>query len=335
MPMSKATAEATRKAKKAVERKMSRMRKFTKVNVIAILAADFHLQHSAPIARSAEPDWYGAMLRPLLELQQLVNRYDAPLVVAGDIFDKPNPPPELIHFAMEWMPTMFAVPGQHDLMYHRYEDLNKTAYGVLVKAKGLWNLPPGEPENLNGEWAAVGFPWKHKIKKKPKDWEGGKAVCVAHQYIFDTGKNSFPGAKGHYTQIPHLNTYDVCVFGDNHKPFSCTLGKDTKIFNCGSLMCRHTDERDHSPRVGLLREDGTIESHYLDTSADKWLSENDMVKKVAEMVNLPELVDEFKKLAGKATDFLMELQRVMREEGLGEDVKEVLVRAIQKAKEKK
>ena len=36
--------------------------------VIAILSADWHLSHHPPVWRSAEPDWYAAMQRPLEEV---------------------------------------------------------------------------------------------------------------------------------------------------------------------------------------------------------------------------------------------------------------------------
>ena len=33
--------------------------------VLAILCSDLHLQMKPPVARSAEPDWFAAMRRPL------------------------------------------------------------------------------------------------------------------------------------------------------------------------------------------------------------------------------------------------------------------------------
>ena len=39
--------------------------------VLAILCSDIHLSHNAPVARSAEPDWYIAMKRPLDEIADL------------------------------------------------------------------------------------------------------------------------------------------------------------------------------------------------------------------------------------------------------------------------
>jgi hypothetical protein len=54
--------------------------------VIAILCADLHLSHKPPIARSNEPCWYTAMKRQLNELSNLSQKWEAPVLCAGDVF---------------------------------------------------------------------------------------------------------------------------------------------------------------------------------------------------------------------------------------------------------
>ena len=47
--------------------------------VIAILCSDLHLSHVAPVARSAENNWYAAMARALQELRELAEEHDVPV----------------------------------------------------------------------------------------------------------------------------------------------------------------------------------------------------------------------------------------------------------------
>ena len=61
-----------------------------KEKVIAILTADIHLSHKPPVWRSNEPDWYAAMRRPLYELQDLQQKYECPILAAGDMCNKWN-----------------------------------------------------------------------------------------------------------------------------------------------------------------------------------------------------------------------------------------------------
>ena len=117
-----------------------------KTRVVAIACADIHLQHTAPICRSGEPDWYAAMARPLEELRGLQENYDCPILCAGDVFNHwNNCPPELINWAIKHLPKMYAIPGQHDLPQHRLDDVRKSAYWTMVEAGVIENLPLGLP----------------------------------------------------------------------------------------------------------------------------------------------------------------------------------------------
>ncbi len=113
--------------------------------VIAILTSDWHLSHKPPIARVEEPDWYAAMERTVTQVVELQNKYDCPLVIAGDLFDKWNPPPQLINFALDELGSLtmraVAVPGQHDLPFHSYDHVESSAYWALELGKRIVNVP--------------------------------------------------------------------------------------------------------------------------------------------------------------------------------------------------
>lgn len=319
-------------------------RKKADPEVVAILAADIHLSDKPPIARSLEPDWFAAMARPLDEIEDLAEETGAVVLYAGDIFDKYNPSPELINFAIPHLPEGYAIPGQHDLKFHSQKDIHKTAYWTLAQVGTInhlnYNYPvcSGLCSENGAELRIWGFGWNDGIFSIDKDnaIEDFLDIALVHKYVWQNRENNHAkvSESQHISRLAKkMRGFDIIVTGDNHCGFHALT--KPQIWNCGSLMARHSDQRDYRPRVGLLYSTGEIGTHYLSTFQDKWLDEKELVKKVADMTNLPELVDEFKKLAGKSMDFLMELQRVMRDEGLGEDIKEVLIRAIQRAKEKK
>jgi DNA repair exonuclease SbcCD nuclease subunit len=110
--------------------------------VIAILCSDIHLSERAPIARAVGQDWFTVQKRYLDQLRELKEKHNAILIVAGDVFDYWKSSPELINFAIVHMPECYAVPGQHDLPNHNYNDLHKSAYWTLVEAKIIKHLDP-------------------------------------------------------------------------------------------------------------------------------------------------------------------------------------------------
>lgn len=306
--------------------------------VVAILCSDIHLQEKPPTARSTEPDWYKAMARPLLELSSIQKELDCPVICAGDIFDKWNPSPELINFAIDYLPdNLIAIPGQHDLKYHIYKDIKKTGYWTLVKSGKMADLRAEMFYTFARGWDAVGFSWGHKIRTILNP--GRKTLCVAHQYIWESGPTGYKGAPEdtHISKLEgQLVGYTTAVFGDNHIPFAnYTLDGKTEIFNCGSLMRRTVDQKDHKPRVGLLHDSGHIRECLLDISKDKFLDEYKIVKKLADQVDLRELVKEFKELKGKEVDFISALQFAIRNKKLSPGIRKIVKDAMARAEVKK
>jgi len=57
------------------------------MNVLVIFCSDIHLTETAPLARSAEPDWMDAQNRMLEQLHALVDKYECP-ICGGTILGK-------------------------------------------------------------------------------------------------------------------------------------------------------------------------------------------------------------------------------------------------------
>lgn len=256
-----------------------------KGDVALIFVADIHLSHKAPAARTHEPSWYDAMARPLNTLRELSAVTEAPVIYAGDIFDRWNAPPELVNFAMRFLPRGYGVPGNHDLPGHSYTNLYRSAYGVLVTSGIITTLPTIDAERAGqiqriGDAYVVGFPVGFDVIPFTEAWEtqNGKrdrgdlpAVAVVHDYIWNDARTSFPGASpdaksGRYAK--RLAGYTHAVFGDNHKRFTNVFTNGLQLANCGGLMRRKIDERAYDPAITVLTTDGCLRQFKLDTSAD-------------------------------------------------------------------
>lgn len=256
------------------------MRTQDKVKPVALLCSDLHLSSRAPAWRTAEPDWFEAMARPIKEIRDLATLHDIPIICSGDVFDRWNSPPELINFAAQHLPHMYAIPGQHDLPYHNLDDMHRSAYATLIRTSTIFHMAPGGryylPQSLKKTGVVVAvspFPWGEPITPAncSQDLRDHKVIHVAavHAYCWRKGK-SFPGAPedkrvGAYAS--QLQGYDVAVFGDNHQGFLGQAG-DCIVYNNGGFMRRKSDEADYRPHVGLLMSDATVQLHYLDISKD-------------------------------------------------------------------
>lgn len=273
----------------------------SKDKVIAILGSDLHLSHKCPAVRMAEPSWYNAMKRVCVELRELSVRHgNCPIIVAGDIFDRWNSPPELINWALRHMPKIWAVPGQHDLAYHRLAGIRKTAYWTLVEAKIIRHLD--RPKAV-GEDNLIAYPcaWGQEIKKLNPSRGNVVHLLVAHQYIWANSSNSFKGAPtaNKVSSMRNLlSGYTAAVFGDNHKGFLTDAG-NCHVLNGGTMMRRKADEITYRPHVGLLYSDGSIDLHYLNTSADKFLDNKSIAERLEAHLDATDLLDDLRGLSEK------------------------------------
>ena len=241
--------------------------------VLVILVADVHLCHTPPRARANEPDWYQTMRRTLLQIKALQKRYlNIPVLCAGDLFDKWNPPVELVNFALREIDNWYGVPGQHDLPYHVLNDINRSAMGTLIEAGRFRYVEPGKPITIEGVAPVQvhGFPWGVDLTPLDDPFELQLEVALIHRYAWSCEANPSKGddSTDYIAYSDRLKGYNVAVWGDNHSPFEGKFRHGCRVFNCGGLFRRRSNEKDHRPSVGLLLADGTVRRHYLDTKDD-------------------------------------------------------------------
>lgn len=296
--------------------------------VIALAVADIHLSENPPVARSAESDWLAAQQRPLDQLRALAEKHDCPILCAGDVFDKYNPSPTLINWAIEHLPTMYAIPGQHDLPYHNHEEISRSAYWTLAKEGTLLHLG-GLAGDFGGALFAKmnlnvrAFPFGVKIE--PCQCDDGLNIAIAHQMVWKNNK-PYPDAPGDVTGMKkQLQGYDVAIFGDNHSGFDAKIG-DTIVWNCGCLIPRKITEKDYEPVIGLIWDDGMVKGFRLDTSEDKWIDETP--ETCVSSHDMDEVLSVFGNLAADSLDFREVVERYLRDNDVRKPVKQVILEAM-------
>ena len=336
--------EFTKGATKAFTKEVSNMRK----KVAFISVSDLHLSHEAPKARAEKgEDWYKVMQKYLEQLAALKEELECEVVYAGDIFDTWQQPSELVNFVIKHMPRGYAIPGQHDLPYHRRSDIEKSPYWTLVKAGVLEDLAPGTAIPIGYKKPVLfGFPWGTEVTPRPEiDAPSrklyGLQVAVIHAYCWSDMHTKYPGAtnESHVRKWgDRLHGYDVAVFGDNHKGFITTLLLDGHHVRCNVLnnghFIRRTRDDKNAGAVGLVYENGSVERVMLDCKDDKWVDDRE-VKAYYGDPEVEEAVRILKTLGRQGAnfvDFRKILLRSLDNENLTELAKEVIVEALERGK---
>lgn len=267
-------------------------------DVVGVCCSDIHLSHKPPVARSLEKDWYAAQGDQLGQAINLANEHECPLIVAGDIFDKPMNPPQLVNWAMEKFAEVrygvYTIPGQHDLLHHSIEDIKKTSYWTLALSKAIYHMSGVSGYvNKTTKIKLHPFPWGTNPSPLKTPREGSIHIAVCHRYIHKF-QHSFPGADPNLSvanTLPFLKGYDAAIFGDNHSGF-----KAHQIFNCGALIRRNQKERYFASRVGLIFKDETIKPKDLVTDDDRFTEAKEEQKVEQVSLEVQELLDSFEKV---------------------------------------
>jgi DNA repair exonuclease SbcCD nuclease subunit len=311
---------------------------------IAILCSDIHLSLRQPACRaddwlSVQKDYLGQVksLACTVKERWLGNKNTTgrpvPVLCAGDIFDRWNPPPELIRFALEHLPDgMICVPGQHDLPEHRFDQIHRSAYGCLREAGKIRcaathrrsEVPSRSHIWLEENWAVYGFAWGEPVEPPLQD----KSIALVHQYVWTIGA-SYPGAPedSHLANFMKLlRRYKAAAFGDNHKGFLKRLKTGTTVLNCGGFIRRKSDELDYRPSVGILHADGSIKLHHLDTRKDEFRTPEEMAE-VAE-ADMAGFVDELSRLGEHDMDFRQSVRIAAETMDLSGPVKEKVLKCL-------
>jgi hypothetical protein len=309
----------------------------TEPEPIAILVSDLHFSFGPPVARAGEADWFAAMGCRLHWLEQLARQLgNVPILAAGDIWDRWSQPPAVINYIIDNCPQMFAIPGQHDLAGHAYENRDRGAYGTLVRAGTLVDVVPDEWHKIGDRVYVRGFPWgcdtvTAEVAARP----GTIAIAMVHQYIHNGGHTSHQHATEDQSaaNLQGLRGFHVCHFGDNHIPFEYITKNGRLVVNTGGFYRRTADQQLHQPGVVVLYRQGngvTYKRHHYSTT-DEAFSRDHIVPVSYAVAHTG--VDEFAKAVGNVTTANVDFRQYVRQFAAQDDVSpivaDLLIQAVE------
>lgn len=300
--------------------------------VIAVLCSDIHLQAKPPKCRRKEPDWFEAMYRVLAQLRTAAEHYQVPILCAGDVFDHWRAEPQLINFAINHLPEMYAIPGQHDLPLHNLELIQRSAFWTLVLAGKIHYVPMNEPVMAENKIVLHGFPWGHSLKPLPEEERTKNYhVALVHDYFWQEGHSYSVASKDNHSSRyrERVSGYHAVAFGDNHKGFLTQLG-GVPVLNCGGMMRRATDEKDYQPSVGLLCRSGQIIIHPITTAADKFeeKEEEKGYRRKMGRTDLENFLYGLDELEHKHFDYIMAMEYALESRQVDNKVRRIILQAL-------
>jgi DNA repair exonuclease SbcCD nuclease subunit len=239
----------------------------------AILCTDLHIRETTPECRL--DDFMKTQTRKHKWLRELQEKHNAPILVAGDVFNYWKPSPWLLSWTLRNLSDgIIAIPGQHDLPAHNLENIEKSGIQVLYDAGKIRLLtePSVWPLHLNGlhpnykgiNSGICGFPWGTEIGGISPLYD--YMLAIIHYGVYQRTPH-YPGAENTggtaRSIIKKMPGFNLIVSGDNHLTFT-ERTREQLLVNPGSFMRTTAAQADHKPCVFLwYAEANTVEQVFV------------------------------------------------------------------------
>lgn len=219
------------------------------MKVDLILTADWHLREDTPVCRT--DNFWNAQWQKVDQIHSLQEKYDCPVLHAGDLYHHWKPSPLLLSMTAIHLPDKFyTVVGNHDLPQHNLDLIEKTGvYNLVVGGELKWFQKAGNFGQAPGKAFVI----------------NDTRVAVWHQFVWDGKKLPWPGCDEMTAEqvLKKYPQFDLIVTGDHHKPFIYEY-KGRLLVNCGCLTRQTSDYANHKPCVWLWSEKtNTAKPYYL------------------------------------------------------------------------
>lgn len=299
----------------------------TNKKVTSILTADKHFREDVPVCRT--DNFLDAQWRKLEFENDLMRKYECPILDAGDLFNKWKPSPWLLREVIQrGMGYRVTIPGNHDLPNHLMDSYEKSGLSVIEQA-GTYTVLKNETIDSSNfsciicnNFSVTGIPYGQEVgasisKNKTK-------VLLLHEMVWQ-GKNPFPNAEG-YEALDLLKKYpdfDLIVTGHNHQSFVQEY-EGRLLVNPGSMMRATADQMDFEPSLYLwYAEDNTVERvHY--PFEKNVISREHLEKKEEKNERLQSFITGLRADAEVGLNFEKNLEEYMAKNKISDSVKDIV-----------
>ena len=219
-----------------------------------ILTADWHLRATPPRCR-IDKDWIETQRKALEQVYKYALGYKCSVFVVGDIFHSNSDVSfQCIQMVQDLADKLdkieqglFILCGNHDLLYHSSQNIDKSAVGILLKSNNIYKISDFNYHHVSAP----------NFDEKAED----KEFLFIHKLVFPSLEAMPPNVSGGITAEELLTIYpysDWIFTGDYHKAFHYNSSNMRHVVNPGCLICQATDFKDYTPCVYFINTDERI-----------------------------------------------------------------------------
>lgn len=209
--------------------------------------------HITEYIRERQDNYLQTVLR---KLEYIAENNDK-VILLGDVFDKPTNSDYLFYRVYSLMKRhegkFITILGNHDIIHHNYEQLNKTTIGSLAKT-GVIKIETSKFQLGNAEF--VVSLCRRDMCSIPVD-ETNSKILIGHNYFEIEKSESFTA-----DELRKLN-YNLVFLGHDHKPYEDMYLGHSILVRMGSLTRKDTQSYNEDRDIKYIQlDDKTMEYTY-------------------------------------------------------------------------
>ena len=217
-----------------------------------VFTADMHFRDSKPKCRT--DDFYNTQMDMFHQVMEIVGKYDAIWVDAGDFFHQARPSYKLMSDILveltKYQMHIYTLQGNHDMPWHNIGKIKDSGIGVLESAGVVSFL--GTTPLKYGPFSIYGCPYEGTVPEP--SIRNITNVLVYHGMVWKNRRDAIPGVEGLTArQALSMFRHHLVVSGHNHQSF-CAETTNGVLCNVGCLTRQSADLKEHQPRVLVVKE---------------------------------------------------------------------------------
>lgn len=286
-----------------------------------IVTADWHLRSQLPRCRKDE-NWIETQKKMINQVIEYCKKYKSDLFIVGDIFHSHSETTvEIIQLVQNMAKELkkyglkvYILAGNHDLLFHSSQNINKSAIGILLKSDNIF------PISIFDNVSAPNF------DEEEKDCE----FIFKHILCFPDVKSLPPNVDA-VTAKELISRYKDCRFiflGDMHKNFHYEKN-GRHVVNPGCLIREVSDMKDYQNGIYFVDTEKEIVEWLEIKDDESFIDDSYILKEKEKEERIENFANKLQETKEVSLDFIANVESSMKQNKFSKELNETIEELLQ------
>lgn len=284
-----------------------------------VITADWHIRSNLPRCRK-DTDWYETQWKAMEQIKDFANEKQCPIFIVGDIFHSNGETNfrciQMIQkLARQTKCGIYLLAGNHDLIFHSSENIDRSAIGILMRSKKIKQIKDYFFENEIEDFSAGNFDEETEDKK----------IIFKHVLCFPDMKSLPPNVDA-MTAKDLLEEYSSAKWiftGDMHKNFHYEKN-GRHVVNPGCLLRQAVDFKNYKTGFYYVDIDKNIVDFNFIIDNEEFVDDSYILREKEKEERIEAFANKVGEVESVSLDYSENVKKAMQSSNLSEELVETI-----------